>query len=134
MPFTCRIFLLMALTYYGIINLLFLGMLIFSGRIEKATEPWFETEGFSNTTLIIFIVLGLLILLMCTSGITLFLQQRRGGFYLFLAGAASLWVADFFLLQFDWMRYLINTGFIFILGVMHFSGKCYKIRRKKSDD
>ena len=134
MPFGCRIFLLMALTYYGIINLLFLGMLIFSGRIEKATEPWFQAEGFSNLTIIIFIVIGLLILLMCTSGITLFLKQRKGGYYLFLAGAVILWVADFFLLQFDWLRYLINTGFIFILGVMHFSGKCYAERRKKAVD
>jgi hypothetical protein len=124
-PFTCRVFLLMALTYYGILNLLFLGMLVFSGYIRKATEHWFEAESITNTSLILFIIIGLLILLMCTSGITLFLYRRKGGFYLYLAGAVILWVADFFLLEFDWMRYLINSGFIFILGIMHFTGRCY---------
>jgi hypothetical protein len=122
--------LLMALTYYGIINLLFLGMLIFSGSIRKATEPWFEKEGISNIGLILFILLGLLILIMCTSGITLFLKQKKGGYYIYLAGAIVLWIADFFLLEFDWIRYLINSGFIFLLGIMHFTGKCYLSTKK----
>jgi len=115
----------MALTYYGIINLLFLGMIIFSGKIRKANQPWFDSEGFDTKTLYIFIILGFIILLMCTSGIFLMLKKRRGGFYLFLAGAILLLVSDFFLVEFDWMRYLINSGFIFLLGILHFTGKCY---------
>jgi hypothetical protein len=134
MPYGCKVFLWMALTYYGIINLLFLGMLVLSDRIRKATEPWFESEGFSNTTLLLFIIAGLLILLICTSGLVLFLRQKKGGYYLFLSGAIFLWIADFFLLEFDWMRYLINSGFIFILGIMHFSGKCYRYKKKMKAD
>jgi hypothetical protein len=125
---------MMALTYYGILNILFLGMLVFSGYIRKATEHWFEAESITNTSLILFIVVGLMILFMCTSGITLFLNQRKGGFYLYLAGAVILMAADFFLLEFDWMRYLINSGFIFILGIMHFAGKCYKNRGSKKEN
>jgi hypothetical protein len=102
-PFACRMLMYMALTYYGIINLLFFGMLIFSGRIRKATEPWFEEEGFNHLTLLLFIIIGLFVLLLCTSGIFLMLKQRKGGFYLFLAGAAFLWITDFFLLEFDWI-------------------------------
>jgi hypothetical protein len=130
MPFVCRAILLIALTYYGILNLLFLGMLVFSGYIRKASDPWFELEGTSPALQAMIIITGLLILLACTSGIVLFLRQRRGGFYIFLGGAVLLWIADFFLLEFDWIRYLINTGFIFFLGILHFSRKCYKNNSK----
>lgn len=115
----------MAITYYGILNLLFLGMLVFSARIRQAAEPWYTTDGIDNMKIILIILLGLAILTMCTSGIVLMLKKRRGGYFIYLAGAVILWVADFFLLEFDWIRYLINSGFIFILGVIHFSGRCY---------
>lgn len=130
-PYACRILMAMAITYYGIINLLFLGMLVFSGRIRQATEPWFEKEGFSAQTLLIFIIIGLTILFMCTFGIFLMMRKRKGGFFLFLAGAIILWIADFFLLDFDWIRYLTNSGFIFILGILHFSKRCYGKPTKK---
>ena len=60
------------------------------------------------------------------------LKKHRAGFYIYLAAAILLLGTDLLLLEFDWMRYLVNSGFIFILGLVHFSGRCYgKQKRKK---
>ena len=123
----------MALTYYGIINLLFIGMLVFSGRIRKATEPWFITEDLNHRRVLLFIIAGVVIFTLCTTGIILMLKKYKPGFYLFLGGAVLVLVSDFFLLEFDWIRYLINTGFIFILGILHFTGICYRKRTDVGD-
>ena len=123
---------MMALTYYSIISLLFLMMLVFSGRIREALEPWFGPEGLNRQKLMFFIFSGLIIASACASGIVLMLKKHRAGFYIYLAAAILLLGTDLLLLEFDWMRYLVNSGFIFILGLVHFSGRCYgKQKRKK---
>lgn len=125
----------MALTYYGLINLLFVAMLVLHDRMLRAVRPYFEIENFNEKALLYFIIAGTLILLLCNAGLLLMSMKRKGGFYLYLSGAVILLIIDSFFLQFDLIRYLLNTGFIFILGVLHFTGKIYgkpaKFRKNK---
>jgi len=68
---------------------------------------------------------AVLILVLCNAGLLLMQWKKKWGFYIYLSGAIVLLVIDSFFLQFDLLRYLLNTGFIFITGILHFTGRCY---------
>lgn len=91
----------------------------------KAVAPYFEKENINEKTLLAFIATATLILLSCNAGILLILLKKKAGLYFFLTGAIILLVIDSFFLQFDVIRYLLNTGFIFIVGFLHLTGRCY---------
>ena len=123
--FFCRIILSMALTYFLILALLFLSGLIFSERIVLILSDYFHgTEKFPYLFRW-FAIGGTLLYFTSVSGIILFFLKRKIGFYIFFLAALITFSIDLAFFDFDWLRYLIHTGFIFILGIAHFSKRCY---------
>jgi hypothetical protein len=121
----CRIILSMALTYFLILALLFLAGTIFSGRIIEIISPYYTTKNPFPTLFDGFALTGAALYLISSAGIILFMVNRKAGFYIFFASALVIFALDLSFLVFDWLRYLILTGFIFILGIAHFSKRCY---------
>jgi len=123
--FLCRIILSMALTYFLILALLFIAGVVFSGRIIQAVSPYFSSEKPSPEIFRWFAIGGATLYSAAAAGIILFLLKRKTGFYLFFISAVIIFSLDLAFLHFDWLRYLTHTGFIFILGIAHFSKRCY---------
>lgn len=121
----------MAQTYYGIINLLFLLLVVFQERFIRAVRPYFQTENLNEAVLRYFLLSAAAILLLCNAGIAMMQFRRKNGFFLFLAGGVILLIIDTFFLSFDWVRYLLNSGFIFLLGLLHFTGRAYGRPQRK---
>lgn len=124
-PFLCTIVLSMALTYFLVLALLFLAGTIFSKDISEILAKYDSWNNHSphHFRWIAWIGTGLLFL-SCT-GIILMLIKKRVGFYLFMATALIILILDIIFFKFDWLRYMLNSGFIFFTGVAHFSRKCY---------
>ncbi|MFA4862524.1 MAG: hypothetical protein WC605_02010 [Bacteroidales bacterium] len=123
--FLCRIILSMALTYFLILALIFLAGLMFSRNINQAISSYYGPEDPSPYFFRWFVIAGAALYTAATAGIILFLLKRKVGFYLFFVAALIIFSLDLAFLNFDWLRYLIHTGFIFILGIAHFSRRCY---------
>jgi hypothetical protein len=123
--FLCRIVLAMALTYFLILALLFLAGAFFSGKIIQSISPYYGHGETAPEIFGWFAITGAFLYFAATAGIILFLLKRKAGFYLFFIAALIIFSLDLAFLNFDWMRYLIHTGFIFLLGIAHFSRRCY---------
>lgn len=115
----------MALTYFLILALLFLSGVIFSGKIILILSDYYQgTEKFPSHFRW-FAFGGTLLYFTSVTGIILFFLKRKIGFYIFFLAALLIFSIDLAFFDFDWLRYLIHTGFIFILGIAHFSKRCY---------
>jgi len=121
----CRIILYSALTYFLILALLFLAGTVFSGKIIQIIIPYYGPENNSPGYFLWVALAGTFLYFSAVSGILLFLFNRKAGFYIFFAASLIIFSLDLAFLIFDWLRYLIHTGFIFILGIAHFSKRCY---------
>jgi hypothetical protein len=124
-PLLCSLILSMALTYFLVIFMIFTAALVFSGDIIRAISPYLSPGDFENRSVLLFALAGTFLFGGATTGILLFLFSRKTGFYLFFLTTLVIFILDVIFLDFDWMRYLILSGFIFILGTMHFSKRCY---------
>jgi hypothetical protein len=125
-PILCSLILAMALTYFLILFLLFLAALIFSGDITRTISYYSSEQDFKASGILWFVFTGLLLYLASSAGIILMMLRRKSGFFLFVLSALVIFLLDFLLLDFDWLRYLIHSGFIFLVGILHFSGRCYR--------
>lgn len=123
--FLCVIVQSMALTYFLILAFLFLAGIIFSERVIQAISPYYSAGENLMQYFKWIAFAGAFLYFSASSGIILFLFKRKFGFYLFFLAALIIFILDFVFLNFDWLRYLIHTGFIFILGIAHFSKRCY---------
>jgi hypothetical protein len=125
-PVICSIILAMALTYFLILTLLFLAALVYSKEIIRATGHYYSPQDFNENSIIGFIAAGTFLFMLASAGIVLMLLKKRLGFYLFTPAVLAIFITDLVLLDFDWLRYLILSGFLFLLGILHFSRRCYK--------
>lgn len=124
-PFLCRLVILTAMTYFGVFLILFLGAFVFTGKIYGILSPYFAEGEFQKSRYIAISGAGALIYALAWAGLLMMMMNRKAGFYLFILMVIVLIVTDFFLVDFDWIRYLLNTGFAFLVGIVHFTGKCY---------
>jgi hypothetical protein len=115
----------MALTYFLILALLLLAGSVLSGKIIHAISTYYGPEDISPLYFRWFAFTGSALYLMSSAGIILFMLNRKSGFYIFFAAALIIFSLDLAFFDFDWLRYLIHTGLIFILGIAHFSKRCY---------
>jgi hypothetical protein len=129
----CKIISYSALTYFLILALLFLAGLIFSGKITQIISSYYSPDDRFPDLFRWFALTGSVLYLMSVAGIILFMLKRKAGFYIFFIAALIIFSLDLAFLTFDWLRYLIHTGFIFILGIAHFSKRCY-IKYDKSSE
>jgi hypothetical protein len=116
----------MALTYFLIIALLFLAGLLFSGTVNEVVGSYYGLEEEFASKYFSFIITGTILFLTIVAGIIIFMMKYRAGFYIFIAAILVTIILDLTFLRFDWVRYLIQSGFIFLLGIAHFSRKCYR--------
>jgi hypothetical protein len=123
--FFCKIISYSALTYFLILALLFLAGSVFSGKIIQAISAYYGPEDSSPGLFRWFAMAGTALYFTSVAGIILFMLKRKIGFYIFFIAALVIFSLDLAFLDFDWLRYLIHTGFIFILGIAHFSKRCY---------
>lgn len=120
----CSIIQYSALTYFLILALLFLTGLIFSGKIIEIISAYYSPEDSLPGNFIWIALIGSTLYIMAVAGIILFILNRKVGFYIFFAASLIIFSFDFAFLIFDWFRYLVHSGFIFILGIAHFSKRC----------
>lgn len=125
-PWLCSLMLTMALTYFLVIFILFLAGLIFHNDLARAVEHYYQPGQFREGAMLWFMIAGTLLYAGCSSGIILFLLNRKAGFFLFFSTALVIFILDLILLDFDLLRYLIHSGFFFLIGLMHFSKRCYR--------
>ena len=123
--FFCVVLLTAALTYFLILALLFLSGAVFSGKIITLISPYYSPENQLPAFFNGFAIIGSLLYFLSSFGIILFLLKRKAGFYIFFLSTLLIFSLDLIFLNFDWLRYLIHSGFIFILGIAHFSKRCY---------
>jgi hypothetical protein len=121
----CLVILVSAVTYFLIPALLFIASLVYSGKIIQFISEYYKPGDLSPENYIWISVIGSFLYLSSVAGILLFIFKRKIGFYIFLLTAVLIFSLDLAFLDFDWIRYLIHTGFIFILGIAHFSKRCY---------
>lgn len=124
--FVCHVIQSMALTYFLIFALLFLAGLLFSNTVADALRPYYGAGFDMRSHYNWFIITGTVLFMMSSAGIIIFMLKQKIGFYLFLISCVITLILDLSFLHFDWLRYLIQSGFIFLLGIAHFSGKCYR--------
>jgi hypothetical protein len=121
----CKIIQYSALTYFLILAFLFLAGSVFSGKIIEIINSYYNPGDSFQGYFRLFTITGAALYLTASVGIILFINKRKAGFYIFFTAMLAIFLLDFSFLEFDWLRYLIHTGYVFILGIGHFSGKCY---------
>lgn len=122
----CKIIFYSALTYFLILALVFLAGLVFSNKIVPVISSYYYSPEDSPAGIFHwFALIGTVLYLTATSGIILFILNRKAGFYIFFTASLIILSIDFAFFDFDWLRYLIHSGYIFILGIAHFSKRCY---------
>jgi hypothetical protein len=124
-PFICTVLLTVALTYFAVLALLFAAALIFSGDITGTLRKYLESGQEIQNRFTWFALGGSLLFFAAVAGLLLMLMKRRSGFFLFFISALAIFTFDLIFLDFDWLRYLIHSGLIFITGILHFSKRCY---------
>ncbi|MBW6460155.1 MAG: hypothetical protein K0B08_06235 [Bacteroidales bacterium] len=129
-PFLCTIVLSMTLTYFLVLALIFLAGTIFSKDISEILAKYDSWNMHSPHHFRWIAWIGTGLLLLSCAGIIVMLIKKRIGFYIFIAAAIVIFALDMIFFKFDWLRYIMHTGFIFITGIVHFSGKCYVLPRK----
>jgi hypothetical protein len=130
-PFSCKVILTMVMTYFFILALFFIAASIFSGEITGIMTNYFDPEAFNPSKIIWFVVIGAFLFSLCSAGLILQSFRRKGGFYLFFSTALVILALDLIFLNFDWLRYLIHSGLMFLAGVVHFSKRCYTGKPEK---
>ena len=123
--FICSVTLVMAFTYFGVFFLLFAAGLFYKGPLTGIFELYLPNEENLVAEIDLFLISGFLLYLAAIAGLVILMLKKRSGFYLFTLSAVLLLLIDLSFFDFDWLRYLIITGLIFVLGVFHFSGGCY---------
>jgi len=123
-PLLCSIIQYSALTYFLILALLFFAGLIFSGKIIEIISAYYNPEDSFPGNFIWVALIGSIVYIIAVAGIILFILNRKAGFYIFFAASLIIFSLDLTYLIFDWFRYLVHSGFIFILGIAHFSKRC----------
>ena len=121
----CKIIQYSALTYFLILAFLFLAGSVFSGKIIEIINSYYNPGDSFQGYFRLFTITGAALYLTASVGIILFINKRKAGFYIFFTAMLAIFLLDFSFLEFDWLRYLIQTGYVFILGIAHFSKKCY---------
>ena len=122
----CQVILVSALTYFLIPALLFIAGMIYSGSIIRFISEYYKPGDLSPEYYTWVAVAGSFLYLASAAGILLFLLKKKIGFYIFSLSAVVIFSLDLVFLDFDWIRYLIHSGYIFILGIAHFSKRCYR--------
>jgi formate hydrogenlyase subunit 3/multisubunit Na+/H+ antiporter MnhD subunit len=130
-PFSCKVILAIVLTYFLVLTLLFLAALVYYGEIIRIMENYFDPQVFEAQKLRWFIIIGTILFSFCSAGLILQSFRRRGGFYLFFSSALVILTLDLIFLEFDWFRYIIQSGLIFLTGMVHFSKRCYTGKPEK---
>lgn len=128
----CKMISYSALTYFLILALLFLTGLVFSHNIVMAISSYYGPDEISPDVFHWFAIAGTVLYLTSVAGIILFMLKRKSGFYIFFTASLIILSLDLAFLNFDWLRYLIHSGYIFILGIAHFSKRCYNKQDKSS--
>lgn len=123
--FFCQIIFYSALTYFLILALLFIAGSVFSGKINEIIHSYYNADEYFHGLFRLFTISGAALYLAASAGIILFMNNRKAGFYTFFVAILAIFILDLSFLEFDWLRYLIQTGFVFILGIAHFSKRCY---------
>ena len=123
--FFCRILQTVAVTYFMVLALLFLAGLVYSVRITDMISPYYGEQVNLPLFFKSFALIGSILFFTAATGIIVFMLNRKAGFYIFFTASVVIFTLDLSFLTFDWMRYLVHTGFIFILGIAHFSKRCY---------
>ena len=131
--FLCWIVLSMALTYFLILALFFLAGSVFSDNIIQVISSYYGPEDASPERFRWFVMTGAALYMSAAAGIILIMLNHKAGFFIFFIAALTIFILDLSYLNFDWLRYLIHTGFVFILGIAHFSRSCYYKHDKSSD-
>jgi hypothetical protein len=121
----CKIIFYSALTYFLILALLFLAGAVFSGKIIEIISVYYNSGEYFHGLFRLFTSIGAILYLVASGGIILLINNRKAGFYIFIISVLAIFIFDLSFLEFDWLRYLIQTGFVFVLGVAHFSRRCY---------
>lgn len=131
-PFSCKVILAMVMTYFVILSLIFIAGLIFSGEIRRILENYVDPTLFKPHSIVWFFTMGSLLFSLSSLGLILQSFRRRGGFYLFFLAALTILTLDLSILPFDWFRYLVHSGLIFLAGMVHFSKRCYTGKQAKA--
>ena len=121
----CRAVLYSALTYFLILALLFLTGAVFSDKIIRFIRSYYAESAGSGAKFLWIAIAGAILYFTAVAGILLFIFNRKAGFYIFFFASVIIFSLDLSFLIFDWLRYLIHSGYIFILGIAHFSKRCY---------
>lgn len=123
-PLDCSLVLVLALTYYAVYLALFIAGIFYSGNIVRIFNNY-GPEVFPGREFYLFLSAGTLLYALAVGGLLMMVFKIRGGFYLFSASIIVILIIDLAFFEFDWIRYLVNTGLLFLLGILHFSGRCY---------
>lgn len=123
--FFCKIVLYSALTYFLILALLFVSGSLFSGKIVEIINSYYDPGEDFHGLFRLFAISGAALYLTASVGIILVMNNRKAGFYIFFIALLAIFILDLSFLKFDWLRYLIHTGFVFVIGIAHFSRRCY---------
>lgn len=129
-PFLCKLVIMTAMTYFGVFLILFLLGLIFTDRIYGILSTYLAEGEFDKGKYILIFGVATLIYSLAWAGLMMMILNRKAGFYLFIVMVIVLIISDFFFIDFDWIRYLLNSGFAFLIGIVHFSGRCYGANKR----
>jgi hypothetical protein len=121
----CKIIQYSALTYFLILAFSFITGTVFSGKVIEIINSYYNPGNSFQGFFRLFTISGAALYMSASAGIILFINKRKAGFYIFFIAMLAIFLLDFYFLEFDWLRYLIQTGYVFILGIAHFSKKCY---------
>ena len=121
----CKIIQISALTYFLVPALLFTAGLGYSGKIIRFIEDYYKPGDISPENFTLVAGVCSFLYFASAAGILLFMLNRKFGFYIFFLSAVITFSLDLTFLDFDWIRYLIHSGYIFLLGIAHFSRRCY---------
>jgi hypothetical protein len=121
----CKIIFYSTLTYFLILALLFIAGSVFSGKIMTVISSYYDPGDYFRGIFLWFTLTGSAVYLAASSGIILMMNNRKAGFYTFFTAILAIFILDLYFLEFDWLRYLIHSGSVFILGIVHFSKRCY---------
>jgi hypothetical protein len=121
-PLTRSLVTLAALTYYGIMFLMALGMLIFSGSVKETLSNYYpETANISIKVYSFLIIAVLLHLSSCTGIVLIKFFDKKWGYLLFSFSAGIILILDLIFFHFDWLHFLINIILISLMSIVYVS-------------
>ena len=130
-PLTRSLVTLAALTYYGIMFLLALGMLIFSGSVEETLANYYPGTASISTKVYAFLAIAAFLYLSSCIGIVLIkFYDKKWGHILFSISASIILILDLILFHFDLLLFLINVILIILMTIVYIS--MHRQERKKA--